>query len=96
MNDIQKDYLIGLLFKQVNSFDIETMKEANIDNENYLMYLRDFIEDYASDIDLMNQIFDFLKSENLEFITGPIMLEKDGLFVEVRFNDQSFKSLAET
>lgn len=90
MNDIQKNYLIGLLLKQVNSFDMEVLNEANINNDNYLKNIRDFVETYAEDYDLMNKLYEFITSDETEFIADPIMLEKVGLFIEVKEGEQAF------
>lgn len=90
MNDIQKNYLIGLLLKQINSFDIETLNDANIDNDNYLKNIRDFIEQFSDNSKLMNELYIFMKSEDTEFISDPVEAENVGLFTNVKFNDQTF------
>ncbi len=90
MNDIQKDYLIGLIIKKIEKYDLESLKEFNIEAGDYIENIKVFIEKYADDPILMHEIYNYLIGDNDEFFVGSVFIERAGLYVIVKDQDKYF------
>lgn len=90
MNDIQKDYLIGLIIKKINKYDLESIMEFNLDSQEYIQNNIKFIDNYADDIILLDEIYNFLISEKIEFEKDNIYIEKIDLYVIVKDEERFF------
>lgn len=90
MNDIQKDYLIGLIIKKVDKYDLESLRELNAEAGDYISNIKDFVDQYADDPMLMDSIYEYLKSENSDLTIDNIYLEKAGLYLVVKEEEKYF------
>lgn len=90
MNDIQKDYLIGLIIKKIDKYDLDSLKEFNLESKDYIKNVRNFIEKYADDPILMQKIYAYLIGDENEFYVGNIFLEKAGLYLIVKEQEKHF------
>ena len=91
MNDIQKDYLTGLILKKLHTYDLESIREVNVNNENYVENIENFIDRYAKNNEEITAIYEFLVDE-IETIyqDKDLAIEKIGLYVSVRFDYNHF------
>ena len=90
MNEIQKDYLTGLIFKKLHTYDLASIKEVNINNDNYIVNIEDFIEDYAKDSALIKEIYQFMESEEVFYQNADLSIEKIGLYISVKQVEKYF------
>ncbi|MDL2211961.1 DUF4176 domain-containing protein [Erysipelotrichaceae bacterium OttesenSCG-928-M19] len=90
MNDIQKNYLVGLILKKVNLLDLEAIKEVNVDNDDYKKNIEMFVEEYAKENAIIADIYNFMQSEEAYYQLETLKVEKIGLYVSVNMQDNYF------
>ncbi|MDR1782515.1 MAG: DUF4176 domain-containing protein [Bacilli bacterium] len=93
MNEIQQDYLIGLVHKQLDQYNLEELVDVNINNDKYIEYINDFIDKNVLDNDLITSILDFLNGNENYYENGLISIEKIGAYVSVTDELEHFTML---
>ncbi|MDH6603211.1 hypothetical protein OKW23_000340 [Bacilli bacterium PM5-9] len=90
MNDIQKDYLIGLTLKKLKKYDLASIKEVNVNNDSYVENIERFIEKYGKDLSIIEKIYHFIKSDEQLLQENDINIEKIGLYNSIKTSDYYF------
>lgn len=90
MNDIQRNYLIGLVLKKVRQLNQESLKEVNVNNDMYLEHIESFVENNAANGKLISIIISFVNSEEVVLMEEGLTIEKIGLYTSVKTKDTSF------
>ncbi|MEG0283834.1 MAG: DUF4176 domain-containing protein [Erysipelotrichales bacterium] len=85
MNDIQVSYLTGLILKKVSTFDLASLKDVNINNENYAKNIDMFIEKFAGAKEILD-INEFANSKELIYVSKDLKIEEIGLYVTITFD----------
>lgn len=95
MNEIQQDYLIGLVHKQLDQYNLEELIDVNINNDKYIEYMNNFIDNYILNEDVINDIITFLTSSENYYENNFIAIEKIGVYVSVTNELEHFTMLGE-
>lgn len=90
MNDIQKNYLIGLVLKKVRNLNLDALKDVNISNDDFLNHIETFVETNSSDMQLINKIIAFLESDEIVYMEADLNIEKIGLYNNIKTKEYSF------
>lgn len=88
MNDIQKNYLTGLVIQKLHELDENSLMEVNINNERFYSDAEAFIEKYCDNLPLAKETLSFLTNEDeLHFSQDDVIMEKIGLYVSIKDGD---------
>lgn len=90
MNDIQKNYLVGLILRKIKKYDLESIKEVNINNDDYIQHIESFVEKYAADKEVIDSIYKFMESDETILDISGVTIEKIGLYVSVKSSEKYF------
>lgn len=90
MNDIQKDYLIGLIIRKIEKYDLKSIMDFNVEVQEYVQNIEKFIDNYADDVILLDGIYNFLISDLVEFENENIYIEKSDSFIIVKDKERIF------
>lgn len=90
MDEIQKDYLVGLVLKKIQTFDQYSLKELNVNSAKFNESIENFIYKCSDTTDLPKKISNFLKSKDSSFNDNNITVEKDGDNITTTFNEDVF------
>ncbi|MDR3215286.1 MAG: DUF4176 domain-containing protein [Bacilli bacterium] len=95
MNEIQQDYLIGLVHKKLEQYNLEDLKDVNVNNDSFVAYIDNFIDNHALENDLINEILNFINGEENYYENKLITIEKIGIYVSVSDELEHFTILSE-
>lgn len=90
MDEIQKDYLIGLVLKELDSFDEEALKKMNINSAQFNESIEKFIYKCSTDNNIAKKILDFLNSDENNFNYEDIQVEKIDENITTNYDGLSF------
>ncbi|MGL4382179.1 MAG: DUF4176 domain-containing protein [Bacilli bacterium] len=84
MNELQTDYLLGQTLLEIEKIDFSTVKELNIENNEYEKTIIQFFETYAQDIIVLSILNQFIFDEEVSKKFGPIVLEKSNEYLTIK------------
>lgn len=88
MNDIQKNYLTGLVIRKLHEIDESSLKEVNVNYEKFYSNAEALIEKLCDNLPLAKETLCFLTNEDdLHFSQDDVIMEKIGLYVSIKDED---------
>lgn len=90
MNEMQKDFFIGLLFRKIDSLIDNEINNLNDNNEHYIDNIKFFVELYGKSEQHIQEIYDFMTGDQDEFANEEIQIAKDDKIVNVNLIDRGF------
>ena len=88
MNDIQKDYLIGLLLKKIEEMHFESFADVNANNDQYINNISQFSDYFIMRKGKTLELISFIVGDQVLFIEDGVEIEEIGLYLTCKADNK--------